>query len=90
MYVLLDPSHATVGTATPKYNWAMHTAIDENNTCLQHTTLLMQDPDAPSKRFNDGGCFTPCQHWRCQTPGLPGICPTYNGCILRSTRSICI
>ncbi|EKD02320.1 hypothetical protein A1Q2_03376 [Trichosporon asahii var. asahii CBS 8904] len=52
MYVLLDGANATIATAGPKYNWAMHTAIDEKQ-CLQYSKVLMLPNNTLSKPMND-------------------------------------
>lgn len=89
MYVLLDGANATIATAGPKYNWAMHTAIDEKQ-CLQYSKVLMLPNNTLSKPMNDGALFAFCNGEACLTPGMPGKCATIHGCTLCSSRSVCI
>lgn len=61
------PHRSTTGRCTPPSTRTTPASSTRRCSCK-----------APAARtFNDGRYFTPCQHWRCQTPGLPGICPTY-------------
>lgn len=89
VFVLLDSANATLATASAKYNWAMHNAIDEKS-CLKYSTVLMQNNRTLSKPMNDGGIFSFCNNEACVTPGMPGKCATYHGCSLCSSKSMCI
>lgn len=86
-YTLLDGNNVTVAVATPKYNWAMTTAID-GGKCLMHAEALMNQ--ALGKRMNEGAWEETCAHRYCQNPGIPGVCETYQYCHICASNKKCI